>query len=461
MTILCATDYSPSANTAAEIAAALALRQHATLWLLHVIEPPVGVSASVLAVPAPPLAMSQPWGGGTEAAAAPLERLAAAFRQRGVTVQTGVRLGIAIDGIKEVARELAPSLIVLGTHGRKGAARLFLGSVAEAVVRTSTCPVLVTRQSDRTDLRGWSEHRHLRLALATDGSATSAAPLAWLDRNTATWSPELHVLRTYWPADEAYRYGLGNGLSELDDQSPELLRLIERDERRALGRHPALPTSELHLLPAHGDAAESVNREAQRFGADAIVIGIPRGRAPATAIAPAALLRVANVPVLCVPATQPEARETLPQFQSILIATDLSDNARRAVAAGYGLLQAKGGRVELCHVHERDRGGALSEISAAPPLERGRRDDLEGRLRALIPAEADALGIVTHVSVIEGLGAAEAIMQAARRVDCDVVVLASHGRTGLSRALLGSVAEEVARRCPRPVMIIPTRKDID
>jgi nucleotide-binding universal stress UspA family protein len=335
-----------------------------------------------------------------------------------------------------------------------------LGSVAEAIVRTSPCPVLVARGAD-LDFARWSQRRPLRLVIGSDGSATSAATLGWVDRNAAAWAAELQVVRVYWPAEEAYRYGLGDGLAEIDEQSPELLRLLTRDERRELIRHAALKPTEVHLRPAHVNAAEVVNREAERLAADAIVVGIPRGRRTARAIAPAALLKSANLPVLCVPLGEPEARHTIPEVQSILIATDLSDNARRAVMTGYGLLQAKGGRVELCHVHERDRGGALSEIPVAPPLEETRRADLEGRLRALIPAEADALGIVTHVSIIEGLAAAEAILQTARRVDCDVVVLASHGRTGLSRALLGSVAEEVARHCPRPVMIVPTRKDTD
>jgi nucleotide-binding universal stress UspA family protein len=53
-----------------------------------------------------------------------------------------VRQGSAWREIDDVAREMRADLIVLGTHGRRGVARVILGSVAEKVVRTSPVPVL-------------------------------------------------------------------------------------------------------------------------------------------------------------------------------------------------------------------------------------------------------------------------------------------------------------------------------
>jgi len=49
---------------------------------------------------------------------------------------------------------------------------------------------------------------------------------------------------------------------------------------------------------------------------------------------------------------------------------------------------------------------------------------------------------------------ASAILQAAERLDVDVIALASHGRSGLGRLVQGSVAEEVARRSSRPLLLI-------
>ena len=53
--------------------------------------------------------------------------------------------GEAITEVLEKAAKLKPDLIVMGTHGRRGAKRFFLGSVAEAVVRRAPCPVLTLR----------------------------------------------------------------------------------------------------------------------------------------------------------------------------------------------------------------------------------------------------------------------------------------------------------------------------
>ena len=53
--------------------------------------------------------------------------------------------GDAVSGVLEWAAKLKPDLIVIGTHGRRGAKRFFMGSVAEAVVRRATCPVLTLR----------------------------------------------------------------------------------------------------------------------------------------------------------------------------------------------------------------------------------------------------------------------------------------------------------------------------
>ena len=63
----------------------------------------------------------------------------------------------------------------------------------------------------------------------------------------------------------------------------------------------------------------------------------------------------------------------------------------------------------------------------------------------LIPPEAAGRGIRTAVVVREVASAADGLRQEAERCDADVIVVASHGRQGLSRALLGSVAEEVTR----------------
>jgi len=76
------------------------------------------------------------------------------------------------------------------------------------------------------------------------------------------------------------------------------------------------------------------------------------------------------------------------------------------------------------------------------------------QLRTLIPAEAEARGIVTELEVIQHRDAAKAIGQEAERFGADVICLGSHGRGGLSKAVLGSVAQTVMTHSPRPLLVV-------
>jgi nucleotide-binding universal stress UspA family protein len=82
------------------------------------------------------------------------------------------------------------------------------------------------------------------------------------------------------------------------------------------------------------------------------------------------------------------------------------------------------------------------------------RAALEGQLRKLVPSDAERFGITTHVSVIDGGEAAPAILQAAERLNVDAISMGSQGRSGVARALLGSVAEQVTRSARKPVLIV-------
>jgi universal stress protein A len=76
-----------------------------------------------------------------------VERLADKYRATGRIGDVVLRTGDPRDVIDAVARELEVDLIVMGTHGRRGLKRLVLGSVAESVLRTASCPVVTVRPS--------------------------------------------------------------------------------------------------------------------------------------------------------------------------------------------------------------------------------------------------------------------------------------------------------------------------
>jgi nucleotide-binding universal stress UspA family protein len=448
MTILCATDFSPCSDAAVRLATAMARRRGARLVLLHTIETPA--SPEVVVGPS-----DLDWHS-LAAAEAALGRQAGDLGKAGLDVEVRVLFGDPSLHIVETARELDAELVVVGTHGRKGVAHFLMGSVAEYVVRTCSCPVLVA-PAGAVDLLRWEGTGALRLVLGADGSARSEAAFSWVGKLAQTGAFDLALVWVYWPPDEAERYGLET--SGTDHQGgPDLLGLLERDvveqARPLVGERPL----RIHFRAAEHDAEAALVEEARQLQADAIVVGTSRHRPGGhTALAATAVLRASPLPVFCVPEQAVPARKSLPQVRSILVATDLSDASRNVIRTAYGLLRPAGGRVELCTVHER--GGPAHSLKEIPlrPLDEAERATLEAQLAASIPPEAASHGIETQVSVIEGTTAANAIVKAAERLNVDLVAVGSHGRSGLGRLLLGSVAEEVARRSRRGVLIARDR----
>jgi len=156
--------------------------------------------------------------------------------------------------------------------------------------------------------------------------------------------------------------------------------------------------------------------------------------------------------------TAGDTRPTLPRILTVLAPTDLSAIGNAAVPHAYALLRATGGVVELCHVHEYAIPDPSYAYALPDRLSAADRAALVAQLRALVPAEAEELGITTHVSVIDGGKTAETIVAAAERLNVDAISLGSHGRGGVAKALLGSVADAVVRQAHRPVLVVPARR---
>jgi nucleotide-binding universal stress UspA family protein len=133
------TDFSPASRRAFEAAVARAREAHARLVLLHVL-PGAIVPVGDGYIPDSTLRTIE--AGQQREAAKQLDKLAVQARRRGVRVAAEVRRGVAWQEITRAADRLRAELVVLGTHGRSGLSRMFLGSVAERVVGTSRRPVL-------------------------------------------------------------------------------------------------------------------------------------------------------------------------------------------------------------------------------------------------------------------------------------------------------------------------------
>src|SRR6266851_5617114 len=137
--MLLPTDFSPSAEHACHQGFALAARAQAQVVLLHVL------GRSTLAFGDTPLPMRAQLE--HEICAEAEQRLTVLAASQTVPVVTRVVWGNPAVAICRIAHERQIDLIVMSTHGRTGLAHMFMGSVAERVVRSAPCAVLIVRTS--------------------------------------------------------------------------------------------------------------------------------------------------------------------------------------------------------------------------------------------------------------------------------------------------------------------------
>jgi nucleotide-binding universal stress UspA family protein len=134
-TILHPTDFSERSALALPVARALARDYGARLVVLHVAPPPPVAYSEGVFIPPDNVALA-------EEARRQLESLPVGD---GVAVERRFEEGDPVEGILRVAEAINADLIVMGTHGRTGLSRLFMGSVAEQVLRKAHCPVLTLK----------------------------------------------------------------------------------------------------------------------------------------------------------------------------------------------------------------------------------------------------------------------------------------------------------------------------
>lgn len=140
--ILYASDFSKASGKAFATALMLAKSNRATLTVLHVIAPLVPVSPDQYVGPETWRELDQETRRWTRRK---LGALTARAGKAGVKVATITADGSPAQQIVRVARSKRFDLVIIGTHGRTGLAKFFLGSVAGRVVSTSPCPVLTVR----------------------------------------------------------------------------------------------------------------------------------------------------------------------------------------------------------------------------------------------------------------------------------------------------------------------------
>jgi nucleotide-binding universal stress UspA family protein len=134
--------------------------------------------------------------------------------------------------------------------------------------------------------------------------------------------------------------------------------------------------------------------------------------------------------------------------KTILHPTDFSENSAFAFRLACALARDYGAQLVIMHVAPPPFG-AYSEGIYLPTPE-GFLEPLEDELRKLQPHDKS---IVTEHRLVEG-EAGPMILKLAAEVKADVIVMGTHGRTGLVRLVMGSVAEQVVRKARCPVLTV-------
>ncbi len=278
--ILCPIDFDDHSGRALARAEDLALRHGAELRLLHVLSsrpdsilmPSAAVAARV-----------------DRAAGAHLDELAATIRERGVRCEAAILHGDPAFQILQAARDGEADLVVMATHGRKGVPRVVLGSVTEAVLHATPCPLLTI--PPRAAGAGGSFRRVL---CAVDFSPSSPATFSHALGMVQEAYGELTVLNVI---DRAFSSG------------PPLAARARAEDALA-GLHERVPAHWCVVRDAvrFGETAEEVLKLAAEDDAHLIVVGA-HSRRPAMAAMVGScadrIVRESPCPVLAVPSPAP------------------------------------------------------------------------------------------------------------------------------------------------------------
>jgi nucleotide-binding universal stress UspA family protein len=141
-------------------------------------------------------------------------------------------------------------------------------------------------------------------------------------------------------------------------------------------------------------------------------------------------------------------------LNSVLVATDFGDTSAAALAYGRNLARSFGGKLHVLHVVDRVVATTAAEFYPTPSgdLETELVQSASRRLEALLAEDRATLGAEPAVLVSSSVAAT--IIDYAKRRHVDLIVVGTHGRGPVAHLFMGSVAEQVVRNAPCPVLVV-------
>jgi nucleotide-binding universal stress UspA family protein len=155
-------------------------------------------------------------------------------------------------------------------------------------------------------------------------------------------------------------------------------------------------------------------------------------------------------------------------MKKILIAVDYDPSAQQIAETGYALAKSMNAQVVLLHVtsdyvyySSLDYSPILGydSFSNLGALQTNAVEELAKAAENYLQATKQHLGDDSIRTVVKDGDFGEVILEVAEEMNIDIIVLGTHGRRGLDKILMGSVAEKVLRNSQIPMFIIPTKKD--
>jgi universal stress protein A len=154
----------------------------------------------------------------------------------------------------------------------------------------------------------------------------------------------------------------------------------------------------------------------------------------------------------------PDELSMAPFVRRILVPTDFSDGSNRALTLAMKFAKLLRAAIDLLHVQPIPTFTPVPAVPGAVPLPPPVPEAAQGiqESLAVLAAGVREAGLECQTGTVEG-NPGDEIVDYARKIGADLIVMGTHGRGGLRRVLLGSVAEKVLRAACCPVLVVPVR----
>jgi len=433
MKIICGTDLSKNSQRSVAVANSLATRFDDPLDVVHVMHSPLTerMAEAVREM------HEQDCNEGLAETAKHLD-------SRGDRAHTHLLHGHADEELVKLAADKEVGLLVVGSQGHREGQHWFLGSCAERVAESSPKPTLIVR--DETPFVEWSDRRPLKVMVAWNFDETGEKALRWISKWKQHGPVEITVAHVDWPPEEARRLGVTMDTFSAHND-PLVQKVLERDVKERVEAVLGEPADHVIVEGDYGRADFHFSHIANERRPDLVVCGTHQ-RHGFSRLAHASfsrgLLHNCRASLLMVPQILGSSM-TIPRIRKVLATTDFSDVGNHAIPTAYAQVDA-GGTVYLLHV--------VDPFFVPENVETDEIQEAENLLAGLVPDDAADRGIKTEVRVVEGSERASAICQCAERYGVDLICMGSHGHSGVSHLVAGSVTEAVISRTHRPVTVV-------